>query len=79
MGTEIKVSPKSWKKKKKYRRSCRDSNPRRIDHESGALTTELFPLSNLFVLLKKRRKKALRKLTNQNFPHAMYAIIYIKA
>ena len=25
------------------RRSCRDSNPRPFDHESGALTTELSP------------------------------------
>ena len=27
------------------RRSCRDSNPPPFDHESGALTTELSPLS----------------------------------
>ena len=27
------------------RRSCRDSNPRPFDHESGALTAELSPLS----------------------------------
>ena len=31
--------------KKFFRRSCRDSNPRPFDHESGALTTELSPLS----------------------------------
>ena len=30
--------------KKLSRRSCRDSNPRPFDHESGALTTELSPL-----------------------------------
>ena len=29
--------------KKILRRSCRDSNPRPFNHESGALTTELFP------------------------------------
>ena len=34
------------KKKKISRRSCVDSNPRPFDHESGALTTELSPLSN---------------------------------
>ena len=30
--------------KKFSRRSCRDSNPRPVNQESGALTTELFPL-----------------------------------
>ena len=36
---------KSTLEKKFSRRSCRDSNPRPFDHESGALTTELSPLS----------------------------------
>ena len=31
------------KKRKFSRRSCRDSNPRPFNHESGALTTELSP------------------------------------
>ena len=34
---------KSTLEKKFSRRSCRDSNPRHFDHESGALTTELSP------------------------------------
>ena len=33
----------TWRRKFS-RRSCRDSNPRPFDHESGALTTELSPL-----------------------------------
>ena len=32
------------KRKTRWRRSCRDSNPRPFNHESGALTTELSPL-----------------------------------
>ena len=39
------VSTESWHwRRKLLRRSCRDSNPRPFDHESGALTTELSPL-----------------------------------
>ena len=34
---------KSTLEKKISRRSCRDSNPRPFNHESGALTTELSP------------------------------------
>ena len=42
--TEIRVSTESWPWRRKFsRRSCRDSNPRPFDHESGALTTELSP------------------------------------
>ena len=33
------------------RRSCRDSNPRPFNHESGALTTELSPLCVICVLV----------------------------
>ena len=42
--TEIRVSTESrpWRRKF-YRRSSRDSNPRPFNHESGALTTELSP------------------------------------
>ena len=42
--TEIRVSTesRSWRGKSS-RRSCRDSNPRPFNHESGALTTELSP------------------------------------
>ena len=36
--------------KKISRRSCRDSNPRPFSHESGALTTELYPLPNRILL-----------------------------
>ena len=46
MDTEIKVSTENLLRRKFSRRSCRDSNPRPISHESGALTTELFPLPN---------------------------------
>ena len=39
------VRAESWHWRRKLsRRSCRDSNPRPFDHESGALTTELSPL-----------------------------------
>ena len=38
------------KKIKLSRHSCRDSNPRPIIHESGALTTELFPLHTALYL-----------------------------
>ena len=42
--TEIRVSTKSRPRRRKFsRRSCRDSNPRPFNHESGALTTELSP------------------------------------
>jgi len=38
-------STESWPWRRKFsRRSCRDSNPRPFDHESGALTTKLSPL-----------------------------------
>ena len=48
---EIRVSTESWPWKRTFsRRSCRDSNPRPFDHESGALTTELFPLPRLRLL-----------------------------
>ena len=42
--TEIRVSTeiRPWRRKFS-RRSCRDSNPRPFNHESGALTTELSP------------------------------------
>ena len=44
--TEIKVSTESWPWRSKFsRRSCRGSNPRPFNHESGALTTELSPLA----------------------------------
>ena len=40
--TKIRVSTESWLWRRKLsRRSCRDSNPRPFNHESGALTTEL--------------------------------------
>ena len=43
--TEIRVSTESWPRRRKlFRRSCRDSNPWPFNHESGALTTELSPL-----------------------------------
>ena len=43
-GTEIRVSTESRHWRIFFsRRSCRDSNPRPFDHESGALTTELSP------------------------------------
>ena len=43
--TEIRVSTESRPWRRKFsRRSCRDSNPRPFNHESGALTTELSPL-----------------------------------
>ena len=38
--------------KKFSRRSCRDSNPQHFDHGSGALTTELSPLSVVHSLNK---------------------------
>ena len=41
-----KFDPGEIKNKNKSRRSCRDSNPRPYDHESGALTTELSPLTS---------------------------------
>ena len=42
--TEIRVSTESRPCRRKFsRRSSRDSNPRPFNHESGALTTELFP------------------------------------
>ena len=47
--TEIRVSTESWPWRRKFaRRSCRDSIPRLFNHESGALTTELFPLPVLW-------------------------------
>ena len=50
--TEIRVSTDSRPRRRKFsRRSSRDSNPRRFNYESGALTTELFPpLTALFAL-----------------------------
>ena len=42
--TEIGVNTESWLWRIKFsRRSCRDPNPRPFNHESGALTTELYP------------------------------------
>ena len=39
---KITVSTESWPWRRKFsRRSCRDSNPRPFNHESGALTTDL--------------------------------------
>ena len=48
MDTEIRVSTESspWRRKF-FRHSSRDSNPRPFDHESGALTTELSPLPGI--------------------------------
>ena len=47
MDTEIRVSTESRPWRRKFsRRSCRDLNLRPIDHESGALTTELSLLPN---------------------------------
>ena len=44
MDTKIRVSTESRPWKRKFSRcSCRDSNPRPFNHESGALTTELSP------------------------------------
>ena len=44
MDTEIRISTESRPWRRKFtRRSSRDSNPRPFNHESGALTTELFP------------------------------------
>ena len=43
-----------WRRKFS-RRSCRDSNPRPFDHESGALTTELSPLPRCWVPERKER------------------------
>ena len=42
----VRVSAESWLRRRKFsRRSCRkELNPIPISHESGALTTELFPL-----------------------------------
>ena len=50
--TEIRVSTESRPWRRKFScRSSRDSNPRPFNHESGALTTELFPpLTALFAL-----------------------------
>ena len=46
MDTEIRVSTESRPWRRKFsRRSCRDSNPRPFNRESGALTTELSPPS----------------------------------
>ena len=42
--SEIRVSTESRLRRRKFfRRSCSDSNPRPFSRESGALTTELFP------------------------------------
>ena len=42
MDKEIRESIESRPRKRKFsRHSCRDSNPRPFNHESGALTTEL--------------------------------------
>ena len=51
--TEISVSTESrpWRRLKFSRRSCRDSNPRPFNHESGALTTDLSPPSRCFLTL----------------------------
>ena len=38
-----------WRRKFS-RRSCKDSNPRPFNHESGALTTELFPLPVYYIM-----------------------------
>ena len=45
------ISTESRPRRRKFsRRSCRDSNPRPSNHESGALTTELSPIPLLFAL-----------------------------
>ena len=47
--TEVRVITESRPWSRKFsRRSCRDSNPRPFDHESGALTTELSPFVVMF-------------------------------
>ena len=49
--TEIRVSTESWPWRRRFsRRSCRDSNPRPFSHESGALTTELSPPKESYVI-----------------------------
>ena len=54
--TEIRVSTESWPWRRRFsRRSCRDSNPRPFNHDSGALTTELFPLPNTLATTVKCR------------------------
>ena len=48
MVTEIRVSTEGYSGRKKLsNRSCRDSNTRPFDHESGVLTTELVPLPSI--------------------------------
>ena len=47
--SEMRISTESRSWRRKFSRlSCRDSNPRPFDHESGALTTELSPPPVLF-------------------------------
>ena len=51
MDTEIRVSTDSRPWRIKFsRRSCRDMNLRPFSHESGALTTELFPPQHVPVM-----------------------------
>ena len=53
-GYWIRVSIESWPWRRKFsRRSCRDSNPRPFNHESGALTTELSPPPQIYWTRKK--------------------------
>ena len=47
-GTDKSQHRKLTVRRKFTRRSCRDSNPRPFDHESGALTTEPSPLSGFW-------------------------------
>ena len=56
-----KFSTESRPGRRKFsRRSCRVSNPRPFDHESGALTTELSPLpSNNDDLVRRRQESDL--------------------
>jgi len=53
--TEIRVSTESrpWRRKVS-RRSCRDSNPRPFNHESGALAAELSPPSKRYTRSKQK-------------------------
>ena len=51
----VSTENRPWRRKFS-RRSCRDSNPRPFNHESGALTTELSPPPerDLFILASER-------------------------
>ena len=83
-GYRNRVSTESWPWRRKFsRRSCRDSKPGPLDHESDTLTTELSPLSCVSWLTHSLRAQKLCESRGGRYgfsvPHSPYRLCGRKA